>query len=365
MTENTLVQMDVINAFQFQGEFIYIEPFGCGHINSTYAVYFKNLTTPPVRYILQKINTTIFKNPDELMQNIDGVTSHLRKKSSNPDREVLTIVKTKDNQIYYKDQDGNCWRAYIFIENATSYQTVEKPILFYNAAKSFGKFQNLLADYDAKSLFETIPKFHNTANRYKNFEIALEQNKAGRADLVKEEIEFVKQRKADCSLIVDQIEKGDIPLRVTHNDTKLNNIMIDNETDEGICVIDLDTVMPGSALYDFGDSIRFGASSAAEDEKDLSKVYMDLQLFEEYTKGFLSEAKTALTDCEINNLALSAKLMTLECGIRFLTDYLDGDTYFRVHREGHNLDRARTQFKLVFDMEQKMDQMNQIVQKYR
>jgi len=358
---------ELINKFQFDGEFLAIETFGYGHINTTFAVYFKFINKPPIRYILQKINTNIFKNPYKLMENIENVTQHLKTKilASGGDikRETLTVIKTKDNKLLYEDNKGQYWRAYSFIENATCYQTVEKPILFYNAAKAFGKFQNLLSDFPAEKLFESIPNFHNTVSRYSDFIISLEKDTAKRASFVKQEIEFVKQRQKDCSVFVDLIKDGQLPLRVTHNDTKLNNIMMDNETDEGICIIDLDTIMPGSVLYDFGDSIRFGASSAAEDEQDLSKVYMVMDLFEQYTKGYLSQA--SLTDVEISNLALSAKILTLECGIRFLTDYLDGDKYFKIHRDNQNLDRARTQFKLVKDMEKKMEQMNQIVYKYK
>lgn len=358
---------EIINKFEFGGDFLSIEPFGCGHINSTYAIYFKFINKRPIRYILQKINTSIFKNPHELMENINSVTTHLKNKTieagGNPEQETITVVKTKDNELLYKDSEGNHWRAYIFIEDATCYQTVERPILFYNAAKAFGKFQRLLSDFPANKLFEVIPNFHNTTNRYKDFITAVEQNISGRADSVQAEIQFVKDRENDCNVFVNLIEKGELPLRVTHNDTKLNNIMMDNKTDEGICIIDLDTIMPGSVLYDFGDSIRFGASTAEEDERDLSKVNFSIELFEEYAKGYLSEA--TLTPIEVENLALSAKIMTLECGMRFLGDHLNGDTYFKIHRENHNLDRARTQFKLVADMEIKLADMNKIVKKYK
>lgn len=367
-TIDTKMTTEIVNQFAFEGDFIHIEPLGKGHINSTYAVYFRRETESPIRYVLQRINTSIFKDPFALMNNIGGVTNYLRKKimeaGGNPDRETLTIVNTKDGKLFYEDTNKGCWRAYLFIDDATCYQSAEKPGLFYNSAKAFGRFQKLLSDYPAETLSETIEKFHNTVNRYKNFEIALAEDKMGRAKDVQKEIEFVKARKDDCSIVVDLIEKKEIPLRVTHNDTKLNNIMMDNETNEGICVIDLDTVMPGSVFYDFGDSIRFGASSAAEDETDLSKVYMDINLFEEYVDGFLSEAGDTLTKKEYELLAFSAKLLTLECGIRFLTDYLEGDTYFKIHREHHNLDRARTQFKLVADMEDKMEMMNEIVRSH-
>jgi len=242
---------------------------------------------------------------------------------------------------------------------------VERPILFYNAARAFGKFQRLLADYPAATLHETIPQFHDTGKRFRDFCASVQNNKAGRKALVADEISFVQARETDCTIVTELITAGKMPLRVTHNDTKLNNIMIDNQTDEGVCIIDLDTIMPGSPLYDFGDSIRFGASSAAEDDKDLNKVFMKLDLFESYTKGFLSEVGSALTESELSHLAFSAKLMTLECGMRFLADFLDGDFYFATHYDGQNLDRARTQFKLVADMESKMNQMQAVVAKYR
>lgn len=358
---------EIINKFQFKGDFLSIEPFGFGHINSTYAVYFKFINKRPIRYILQKINTNIFKNPIELMENIDSVTTHIKNKiieaGGNPEQETLTVIKTKNNELLHKDSEGNHWRAYIFIEDATCYQTVEKPILFYNAARAFGKFQRLLSDFPADKLFEVIPNFHNTANRYKDFITAVENNITGRANDIQAEIQFIKDREADCNVFVNLIQKGELPLRVTHNDTKLNNIMMDNKTDNGICIIDLDTIMPGSVLYDFGDSIRFGASTAEEDERDLSKVNFSIELFEEYAKGYLSEAN--LIPIEIENLALSAKIMTLECGMRFLGDHINGDTYFKIHRENHNLDRARTQFKLVADMEKQLENMNKIINKYK
>lgn len=359
---------DLVKMFRFEGEFIYEEPFGCGHINDTYAVYYKMKFASPHRYILQRINQDVFKFPDEIMQNISNITAHIRNKiiknGGDAKREVLTIIKTMENKNYYIDDKGNFWRAYIFIDDATCYQIVEKPEHFYKSAKAFGKFQNQLSDFKADTLFEAIPNFHNTEKRFETFLEALEQDKMKRAQYIKSEIDFALARKEDSSILVDLLKENKLPLRVTHNDTKLNNVMIDNKTGEGICVIDLDTVMPGLSLYDFGDSIRFGANPALEDEKDLSKVYMDLSLFEIYTKGFLEEAGKSLTPTEIEYLPFSAKIMTFECGIRFLTDYLNGDTYFKIHREGHNLDRCRTQFKLVWDMEEKMDRMKTIVEKY-
>ena len=360
---------ELVGHFQFEGDFVYGEPFGCGHINDTFAVYYKMKFVHPHRYILQRINHFVFKNPDGLMQNIENVTAHIRKKIHENDgditREVLTIIKTKDNKNYYIDEKGNYWRAYVFIDDATCYQVVEKPNDFYTAAKAFGRFQKQLCDYNAETLFETIPDFHNTEKRFEAFLDAIERDEMKRADSVRAEIDFALKRHADASVLVDLLKANELPLRVTHNDTKLNNVMIDNETGEGICVIDLDTVMPGLSIYDYGDSIRFGANPVAEDEKDLSKVYMELSLFEIFTKGFLEEAGHSLTEKEIEYLPFAAKIMTFECGIRFLGDYLNGDTYFKIHREGQNLDRCRTQFKLVADMEEKMDQMNEIVRKYR
>ena len=302
------------------------------------------------------------------MDNVVMVTEFLKKKiaaaGGDVNRETLTVIPSKDGKSFVKTEDGDYFRVYIFVDDAISYQVVENPEDFYNAACAFGKFQNMLADFEADKLHETIKNFHNTKSRYVDFEKAVADNKSGKAESVKEEIAFAMARKDDAAVIVDGIAEGRIPLRVTHNDTKLNNVMVDSKTGKGICVIDLDTVMPGSLLYDFGDSIRFGTNPASEDEKDLSKVYCDLNLFEQYVKGFLSELGDSITKEEAELLPMSAKLMTLECGIRFLGDHLNGDVYFKIHRENHNLDRARTQFKMVADMEEKMDEMKAIVAKY-
>ena len=351
----------IVAQFTFSGDFIHAEPFGHGHINDTYAVYFKHEFSSPVRYILQRINTDIFKNPGRLMENIRLVTEHIAKKVSNPEREVMTIVPTTDGKLYYTDPNGLCFRAYVFVDNSTSFQSIENPLYFYKSGQAFGRFQQQLSDYSGPALFETIPDFHNTKARFQAFLRAVEADSFGRAASVLPEIEFIKKREADASLLTDLLTAGELPLRITHNDTKLNNILIDNQTGEAVCVIDLDTVMPGLSLYDFGDSIRFGASTAAEDEKDLSKVSMSLSLFESFAKGFLEEAKNALTPKEIELLPFGSKIMTLECGMRFLTDYLSGDVYFKTHYEGQNLDRCRTQFTLVADMEEKMPQMTQII----
>ena len=253
---------------------------------------------------------------------------------------------------------------YYFIIGAKTFQTAETPELFYNSALAFGKFQRMLSDFPADKLHETIPNFHNTVSRFADFKKALADDVAGRADSVREEVQFVLDHEGMCSYITDRIASGEYPLRVTHNDTKLNNVMIDEKTFKAVCVIDLDTVMPGSVLYDFGDSIRFGASNADEDERDLSKVFMRLDLFEDYTRGFIAGLENSLTDAEILGLPMGAIIITFETGIRFLADHLNGDTYFAVHRENQNLDRARTQLKLVSDMEKKLPEMNEIIKKY-
>ncbi len=337
-------------------------PYGNGHINETFRVD----AAPEI--ILQKINTTIFKEPDNVMANIAAVTTHLRKKilaaGGDPMRETLTVIPTVDGKPYYTAEDGSAYRAYYFIQGARTYDQAETPEMFAASAHAFGKFQKMLADFPAHTLYEVIPKFHDTSDRLRQFREALEKDVMGRAASVKAEIDFVLARADVVTLVTDAIADGSIPLRVTHNDTKLNNVMLDDVTHEGVCVIDLDTVMPGSMLYDFGDSLRFGASTGAEDETDLSKIEFDLTYFEAFTKAFLEEVGDDMTARERELLAFSALLLTLECGIRFLTDYLNGDTYFRIHREHHNLDRCRTQFKLVADMEKKMDQMNAIVAKY-
>ncbi len=357
---------EIIKNFNIDGEYIGYYLSNDGHINNTFVLEFDDGLGKIKSYLLQLINTNVFKNPDELMENIVGVTEYLRKivvdNGGDPERECLNVYFTFDGKPYYRDADGNCWRCYNFITGAHSCQSIDDPETFANAARAFGKFQCLLADYPSETLHETIPNFHNTLSRFADFEKAVSDNIAGRADSVRDEIDFVLARRDDAGVLVKLLEKGKLPLRVTHNDTKLNNVMFDNETDEGICVIDLDTVMPGLSLYDFGDSIRFGANTAAEDEKDLSKVSLSLPLYREYTAGYLSTAGQSLTPTEVEYLPFSAKLMTFECGMRFLTDYLNGDTYFRIAYDDHNLDRCRTQFRLVEDMERKMENMKAITQ---
>ncbi len=332
-----------------------VEPYGNGHINETYAAYYTAADGHEYRQILQKINTHVFKDVEALMQNIVGVTTYLR--SIVGERETMTVIPARDGKTYFTDTDGGCWRSYIFIENATAYDRIEKDSDFDTCGESFGRFQCQLADYPARDLHETVPFFHHTPRRYENLKAAIAADKAGRAASVAKEIAFALDREESAGDIVHRLEDGTIPVRVTHNDTKLNNILIDDETGKGLCVIDLDTVMPGAAAYDFGDSIRFGAATAAEDETDLDKMEMSLHLFEVFARGYMRTAGGFLTPTEVDSLAAGARLMTLECGVRFLTDYLDGDVYFRIHRPDHNLDRCRTQFKLVADMEQKMERM--------
>lgn len=358
---------EAVNHFPWNGTIKEICPYGSGHINDTYCVTIDS-EKGERRYILQRMNREIFTNTEELMENVVGVTSHLRKKiienSGDPERETLNIVQTIEGKNYYVDKEGSGWRVYYFIEGAKTYDQVEKPEDFYESAVAFGHFQRLLADYPAETLHETIVNFHNTKDRYQKFLKAVKEDVKGRAASVQKEIQFVKDREADTAICQDMLEAKELPLRVTHNDTKLNNIMIDDKTRKAICVIDLDTVMPGLSIHDFGDSIRFGASTASEDEQDLSKVSCSMDLFDLYTKGFIEGCAGSLTEKELEMLPVGAKIMTLECGMRFLTDYLEGDTYFKIHRPDHNLDRCRTQFKLVADMEAKWDEMKKIIKKY-
>lgn len=359
---------EVIAQFPFEGELKECVPFGNGHINDTYRLVFEQDGLETC-YILQKMNKVVFKKPIQLMENVAGVTSWLKKKiqehGGDANRETLNFLAAKDGNFYCTDSAGEYWRVCLFIANATSYDRVEKIDDFYQSAVAFGHFQELLADYPAATLHETIVNFHNTADRFDKFCAALAADVCGRAADVQPEICFVLDREKLAHVLCDKQASGELPLRVTHNDTKLNNILIDDGTGKAICVIDLDTVMPGLSVNDFGDAVRFGASTAAEDEQDLEKVWMDLELYEAYVRGFIEGCNGALTKEELDMLPIGAIMMTFECGMRFLTDYLEGDHYFKIHREGHNLDRCRTQFKLVADMEKKLDIMHAIVDKYR
>lgn len=360
---------EVIAQYDIKGRLIVKAPYGNGHINDTFLLVYEMTDGQARQYILQRINHNIFKKPEQLMENLVNITEYLRKviikQGGNPNRETLNVIKTRYDSSYYEDSDHNFWRMFLFIEQTLCLETVESEKDFYDSGVAFGNFQRMLADYPAGTLHETIPNFHNTPVRFIDFKKAVEEDKIGRAALAKDEIEFALNREKDTRILTDLLNEGKLPLRVTHNDTKLNNILFDKDTKKALCIIDLDTVMPGLSLYDFGDSIRFGASTGAEDEKDLSKIELDLSLFEAFTKGFLEGCKGSLTEKEIEMLPMGAKLMTYECGIRFLADFLEGDVYFKTHREGHNLDRARTQFKLVADMEKKWSEMNAIVAKYK
>ncbi len=350
----------VVGHFQMPGTFLTAGPYGSGHINDTYCVVFDQSGTS-VRYILQRINHNIFKNPVALMENIRRVTVHLGEQcagASDQHRRVLTLILTQDGASFYRDAEGNYWRAYIFIEKARTFDAVESVGQAFQAAKAFGQFQKLLADLPAPRLNDTIPDFHHTPKRFAAVEKAIAADAVNRAKLAQPEIEFALRHQAICSVLLD----AKLPERVTHNDTKFNNVMLDDATGEGICVIDLDTVMPGLALYDFGDMVRTTTSPAKEDERDLSKVTMQFPMFEALVRGYLSSAAGFLTPAEKKFLSFSGKLITFEIGLRFLTDFLAGDTYFKVHREGHNLDRCRTQFKLVQSIEQQEEQMNQLVE---
>ena len=351
------------NAFDFGGPVLCdAHHYGEGHINDTFVVWREDHSK---RFILQRINTDTFTDPVGLMENICGVTRHLRAKilaeGGDPARETLNVIPTLSGSTFYLDADGGAWRAYDFVEDTICLQQVGSETDFRTVAETLGKFQNQLEDYPASTLHETIARFHDTPNRYANFEKALAADALGRAKNITSEIEFIHAREQDCHVLLDQLAAGEIPLRVTHNDTKINNVLIDAATGKGICVIDLDTVMPGLSAYDFGDSIRTGANDCAEDEPDQSKVHFDLHLYEVFAKGYLSTAGASMSMAEKKSLAWGARLMTLECGIRFLTDYLEGDHYFHSARPDHNLDRARTQFTLVRQIEEVFDQMLEIV----
>ncbi len=354
--------------FRIEGEFVSAEPYGNGHINDTRIIKTKS-GDRDISYILQKINKNVFKNPAELMENYVGVTDFIREKvierGGDPEREVINVIKTVDGKDFYCDENGEFWRMLVFITDNVSYDRVESPEQFYVCAVAFGNFQYLLRDYPAKTLHETIPNFHNTPDRFRQLKEAAQKDACGRLSEVGAELAFAKEREHFAGTFERAFAEGKLPLRVTHNDTKLNNILFDARTGDALCVVDLDTIMPGYAMNDFGDSIRFGATTAAEDEADLSKVNFDINLFELYAKGFIKGVNGGLTETELDFLPESAIMMTFECGMRFLADYLNGDTYFKIHRPKQNLDRARNQFKLVSDMEKVLPEMHKIIDKYK
>lgn len=365
--EGDSIISQILAAYVLPGTVADVARHGKGHINDTFCVVCKTPEGGTARFILQRLSQAAFPHPEEVMENFVGITSYLRREilaeGGDPLRETLSLVKTGDGADFVTDAGGRAWRLMPFIENADCYQSAT-PELFAASGRAFGRFQYMLRDYPARTLHETIPHFHDTESRFDQFIAALEADKLNRAEGVSPEIQFILRRKADCGVALRALREGKLPLRVTHNDTKLNNILIDRDTHEGICIIDLDTTMPGLAINDFGDSIRFGANHCMEDEQDLTKVNFDISLYEVFTRGFLEGARGSLTPAELEYLPWGARLMTLECGIRFLTDYLDGDHYFHVSHPRQNLDRARTQLKLVKDMEEQFDAMGAVVAKY-
>ena len=352
--------LDYARLFVTDGEPISAKPFGNGHINRTALV----TTDRNHLYVLQKINGNVFKDAEGLMGNIIAVTDWLRKKDPEP-RHVLTLVPAKTGKMWITDENGECLRLTEYIPDSICLDMPEKPADFTLIGEAFGKFQLLLADFPAEQLTETIPHFHDTPERYRQLEEAIERNAAGRLDEVRDEVAFFHARKDDCSRMTDLLADGKVPLRVTHNDTKTNNIMLDRETRQPLCVLDLDTVMPGLVGNDFGESVRYGASTAAEDERDLTKVTLSLEMFEAFARGFLKVCGDRLTEAEIDTLPLCARMMTMENGMRFLADYLNGDVYYAIHRTEHNLDRARAQMKLLTDMEAKYEDMKEIIRRLR
>ncbi len=359
----------VAKQFAIGGDFEAARPYGTGHINDTFAMVFQR-DGRPVRYILQRINHHVFKNPAGLMQNIERVTAHVRRKleaagASRVDRRVLTLAPTRTGRAWHEDADGNTWRCYLFIEGATTYDQIATTRQAFEAARAFGEFQKQLADLPAPRLHDTIPDFHHIRRRFDALRAAIETDTCNRAADVKRDIRFCLQREKMVDVLLKLRAEGALPERVTHNDTKLNNVMLDDATGEGICVIDLDTVMPGLALDDFGDMCRSACRPALEDERDLSKVEARMDMFEALVRGYLASAGGFLNETEKDHLVFSARQITFEIGMRFLTDYLEGDRYFKTRRPGQNADRTRVQFKMVTSFEQQEDAMNRIVKAAR
>ena len=358
---------EILAAWRWNGSVSEPVPYGEGHINQTYAITVTS-EQGAKRYILQKINTNTFKDPAGLMENVCGVPDSLREKAkqrgADPARATLHVVPTKEEKPYYQAADCSCWRIYEFVENTVCLQQVQSAEDFYQSAVAFGNFQHQLADYPAHTLHETIPHFHDTPKRFADFQCAVAEDRMGRAAQVQREIEFVRAREAEYHVMVDLLAAGKLPLRVTHNDTKLNNILFDKTTGEGLCVIDLDTVMPGLSLYDFGDLVRTSVSPDDEDETDLSKVCVRMDIFRALVRGFLDGAQGCLTKKELELLPFSGELITFEIGLRFLTDYLNGDNYFKISRDNHNLDRCRTQFMLVKRLIEQEKKLKKIVKEF-
>lgn len=359
---------NILSHFPLKGEIVSARPHGDGHINDTFLIKCVDENNKSHKYTFQRINKNVFKEPDKVMENITNVTEFIKVKlakcGKNADRCTLSVLRANDGKSYTIDKNGDYWRVYYFIGSARTYNLVESPEDFEKAGYAVGDFMMLLADYPAEELHETIKNFHNTPSRVNDLLTAIKEDKAGRVKDVQQEINFVLERQEFANTLIDANRKGEIPLRVTHNDTKLNNILFDKETQQPLCLIDLDTIMPGLSASDFGDAIRIGASTAAEDEKELSLVEIDLQLYEYFTKGYLSACGKSLTEKEIELLPVGAKMLTLECGMRFLTDYINGDTYFKIHYPDHNLVRCRAQFKLLSSMENNWNKMVDITKKY-
>lgn len=345
----------ILRQFQFAGSVVRCEPFGNGHVNRTYRVVCSGAT----EYILQRINRVAFRKPEELMENIEAVTRYMAAQQSA--LQTLRLVETVDGRTFTVDSDGEYWRAYDLVRGGVCLEAPRSTDDFYEAAVAFGRFQMALSDFPAASLHETIAHFHDTCDRIRQLRESVAADPLGRAQSVRSEIDFILSREQELGELCRQLSTGELPLRVTHNDTKLNNVLFDENTGKAKCVLDLDTVMPGLSAYDFGDAVRFGASTAAEDEKDLSKVAIDLSMYEAFLRGYLDACGGVLTAREIEVLPLGAKIMTAEVGMRFLKDYIDGDIYFSIHRPEHNLDRTRTQLKLVADMERKWGEMQRIL----
>lgn len=365
MQKNMSDAIKMAKIFDFDGDFVSLGSYGSGHINDTYLVSVMRDGEVVPSYILQRINHNVFPNVDGLMDNMIKVTKYLNKYRSDAveRQEILTLVPSKDGKFYVRDSVGDYWRATIFVDNSVSFDFPDTPELFYQSAVAFGRFAKELEEFDASVLCEVIPDFHNNEARLQQLYDAVEKDVKGRKAEVEKEIRFACDREEDFKFFNTMLKNGKLPLRVTHNDTKLNNVLFDKTTKKSICVIDLDTVMPGFLGFDFGDAIRFGANTAAEDEADLSKVEISLEMFEAYARGFLSVCADAMTENEVKTLPMGAKMMTLECGIRFLADYLNGDTYFKISRPSHNLDRARNHFKLVSSMEAHWSEMESIIEK--
>ncbi len=358
----------VLSEFRVNGKRVVTEQIKNGHINCTFRVTVEDDNHDFKVYVVQAINTFVFKNPISIMENIDAVTAHIKKKyeASNEscDRKVLDFLHTSDGKNYYYDDRNNFWRAYVFVCDSATYDLSDDPQIIYNTGLGFGTFQKLLSDFPADKLKITIPDFHNTKKRMDDFFEAVEQDPLGRCKDVEREIEFFRQHREIACRLQNLLEEGKLPLRVTHNDTKCNNVLMDDTTGEALCVIDLDTIMPGLSVFDFGDAVRFACNTAAEDETDLSKVKLNISLYEQFTRGFIEPLKGFFGETELENMAWGAFIITIELASRFLKDHIEGDQYFRIHHENHNLERARNQIALAMDMEKKLDQMCEIVKKY-